>query len=337
MAGKRKLRAAVIGLGMGKKHLEAYLNNPNVEVAAICDSNKKILKKAQNEYHISVTAENYAEIISRQNIDLVSIASPDHCHKEQCLAALTAGKYVLCEKPLALTEKDCNEIITAAHQAKSKFMVGQICRYTPAFKLARKIITENGIGELFFVESEYCHNYGNAAGVDQWRKSKTHLRHPFLGGACHAVDLLRWIGGEVTEVFAYSSHKTMPDWPVDDFTIALTKHENNVIGKVTCSIGCVRPYTMRSVFYGSRGTIICDNETPVIKLCNQSFSLEKNFNFASIPVEVCSHNIDLEIAEFVNAVINDKPVFPGPEEGAKTVSVCLAAVASAKAGKPVKL
>jgi predicted dehydrogenase len=123
---------------------------------------------------------------------------------------------------------------------------------------------------------------------------------------------------------------------VEDCTVAIFRFPNEVIGKVMVSIGCIRPYTMRSVFYGTEGTIICDNTSPEIQLCSR-----KNFtttpNFISFPVEIASHNVAAEIAEFVDCILQDKPVSTNEIEGAKTVITCLSAVESARLGKPVKI
>lgn len=75
------------------------------------------------------------------------------------MAALAAKKHVLCEKPMALKLDECSEMIAAAKAAETKMMVGQICRYTPGFVEAKKLIDRGEIGELFFVETEYAHDY----------------------------------------------------------------------------------------------------------------------------------------------------------------------------------
>ncbi|MBI3919968.1 MAG: hypothetical protein HY318_01020, partial [Armatimonadetes bacterium] len=128
----------------------------------------------------------------------------------------------------------------------------------------------------------------------------------------------------------------LTDWPVNDCTVALFKFEGNVLGKVMVSIGCTRPYTMRSVFYGTEGTIICDNTSSEIQLCST-----RNFNnvpsFATFPVEIANHNVAAEIAEFVDCILNDKPVPTNEIEGARTVATCLAAAQSAREGRPVAI
>jgi len=331
-----KLGAGVIGLGMGAGHISAYENNPNVEVKAVCDTRLELAKQVARDHHIDLATADYRELVGREDIDIISVATPDHLHREHTVAALEAGKHVLCEKPMALTLEDCEAMIEAANANHRQLMVGQVCRFAPGFRLAKKLVERGEIGELFFVESEYAHNYEKIPGVGGWRADPKIKREPVIGGGCHAVDLLRWIAGECLEVSAYSNHKGLSRWPVDDCTIAAMKFENNVIGKVFVSIGCHRPYTMRSVFYGTKGTIICDNTTPSVKL--YTVDIAEATDFITIPVSIASHDVSAEVEELVDALLSDKPVETDGFEGAKTIATCLAIVESARlGGKPVKV
>lgn len=76
-------------------------------------------------------------------------------------------------------------------------------------------------------------------GAGKWKKDSR--RKQFIGGGCHIVDLLRWIAGNPVKVFAYSNHKYLMDWDVDDATIAIYRFANEKMGRVFCSIGCTDP------------------------------------------------------------------------------------------------
>jgi len=324
-----KLGAGVIGLRMGGEHLYAYANHPEVEVKGICDTDEEKLKELAEKYNVKFITQDYKELLDKKDIDIVSVATPDYLHAEQSIAALKSGKHVLCEKPMVPTLEDCQTIIEAAEKSECKFMVGQICRFAPGFQMTKKLIDEGRIGELFYVESEYAHDYRKVGGVGGWRKDPVKIREPFLGGGCHAVDLVRWIAGDVEETFAYANHRVLTDWPVDDCTIAAFKFKSGVIGKVFVSIGCKRPYTMRSVFYGSKGTIISDNTTSHIKIYDTG--MEK-LEFVDIPVDIASHNVRAEVNEFIDCIRGRNPLLMDAREGARTVATCLAAVESSKSG-----
>ncbi|MCM8788418.1 MAG: Gfo/Idh/MocA family oxidoreductase [Candidatus Omnitrophica bacterium] len=329
------MKAGVIGLRMGRSHIIGYLQN-NVEVAGVCDTEMNLLERIRKEFNIPFATTDYTDLINIQDIDIISVATPDYYHKQHSVEARLSGKNVLCEKPLALNLEDCIEIIRATRKSGRKFMIGQVCRFAPGFVLTKQIIDSGELGELFFVESEYAHDYRVTEGTGKWRKDPR--RKPFIGGGCHAVDLLRWIAGDPVEVFAYSNHKCLMDWDVDDATIAIYRFANETMGKVFCSIGCIRPYTMRSVFYGTKGTIIADNTSDHILLCStRYFKTKSEYAFAKIPVSVAHHNVSAEIRYFVECIINSRPVETDAIEGTKTVASCLAAVISSKENRKVNI
>lgn len=334
----RKLGFGVISAsGMAKEHMKAIKFNKQAELRAICDIDQDKVKAAAEEFHVDWYCD-YRELLSRDDIDAVVIVTPDHIHCEQTIGALEAGKHVLCEKPMALTMEECKDMIAAAERTGNKLMIGQICRYTPGFRLAKQLIDNGEIGELFYVESEYAHDYTNITGAGNWRLDPVRLRPAFLGGGCHAVDLLRWVAGDPYEVMAFSNKKVLKSWPVDDCTIAIMRFPNDIIGKVFVSAGCKREYTMRSVFYGDKGTIIADNTTPHITLYKKNISGKDNL-FEGVedqtismqyPVALSSHNTISEINEFVDIITNGKPVLTDGKQGAATVAACLAAVEAAR-------
>ncbi len=331
-----KLRFAVIGAsGMARAHMRGIAGNPDTELAAVCDIDLEKAKTAAAEFGAPEVIADYRALLSRPDIGAVVVVTPDQLHAEMTVAALEAGKHVLCEKPMAMTVAECEAMIAAERRSGKKLMVGQICRYTPGFILARECVQRGDIGELFFVESEYAHDYAHITGAGNWRLDPVRLRQPFLGGGCHAVDLLRWIAGNPYEITAYANHKMLPGWPVDDCTIAIMRFPNDVIGKAFVSIGCKRTYTMRSVFYGSKGTVICDNTSPEITLMQENG--EGKMDTRQLPVNLNNHNAAAEIAEFADIILHDKPVVTSSVEGAGTVAACLAAVESAAKGGPVQV
>ena len=208
---------------------------------------------------------DFYEMIKDGGFDCVILGTPDQVHMDHSVAALEAGYHVICEKPLALTMEECEKIVEATRKSDRKFMTGQVCRKAPAFIKAKQLVEEGKIGELTFIESEYAHDY-SYMNEAHWRLDPVRLRHGVIGGGCHCIDLLRWIAGDPTEVYAHANHKCLTEWPVNDSTIAIYKFPSNVMGKVFASIGCRRNYTMRSVFYGTKGTIIVNNTDPYLEL-----------------------------------------------------------------------
>ena len=327
----KKLRVANIGMKFGMCHVEGAMSY-GAEIAAICDSNEENLRFAGERYNIPEEKRftDYKDILGMDDIDIVTVAIPDQQHVKMSCEFLRAGKNVLCEKPLALTREDLEEMVKVANESGAKFMVGQICRFTPAFEKTKELIESGTIGELYFVESEYAHDYMKLC--DEWRADPK--RHGVIGGGCHAVDLLRWLAGDPIEVFAYGTHKLLPMVTYDDATIAIMKFDGNIAGKVFVSTGCKRDYTMRTVIYGTKGTIICDNTSPTMTLfTTDDEGVTKEAEI--IDIEVNNHNAAKEFEVFADAIINDKRVLTDAREGAKTVEVCRAIVKASETGEKV--
>ena len=340
----KKLRLGVIGAGdFSYTHLSGIAAVKEVEAVAICDLNFERAKAQAARYYIPEDSvySDYNELLKRDDIDAVTLPLPDQVHKEITIAALRAGKHVLCEKPMSLDLDECKEMIKVAKECGKELMVGQIGRYTPGFLAAKKLLDEGAIGELFLIETEYAHDYSQIGGNGtKWRIAPE--REPIIGGGCHAVDLVRMIAGNPIEVFAYANNKSLVDWPIHDCTMAVMKLPNDVVGKVMTSSGCKRNYTMRSALYGTKGTIIFDNTTPTISLFKEKFSDDPTFDpnmqkriEIKIPVALNNHNFEGEVRDFAKCILEGKPVVTSGVEGASTVSVCLAIVESFKTGNKV--
>jgi predicted dehydrogenase len=341
----KRINIGILSAGnMAQAHMEAVRDSDEAVLAAVCDIVKDRAQSAAEKYNIKQVYSNYRELLKNDDIDAVIVCTPDQFHQEMTVAALEAGKHVLCEKPMALTREDYKTMLEVSSKHPGQvLMVGQICRYTPGFSIAKKLIDRGEIGELFFVESEYAHDYSKILdGEHKWRRDP--LRHACLGG-CHPVDLVRWIAGDPTEVTAYGNKKMLTDIAGDDCLISIFKFPKDIIGKVFISIGCKRNYTMRSVFYGSHGTIIADNTNPHITIFKDVYypgdSLFDKISAQTVPVQypvmLSSHNTYGELADLVGAIKNGTKVITDGMEGAKTVEVCLSLIESIKTGLPVKI
>ena len=340
-----KLQAAVIGLGEGFRHIKAFRENPEYELLAVCDVLKElppVQARRLTEFDLENTTiryYDYKEVVANKDIDVVTVASPDFFHAEQSIALMEAGKHVLCEKPMTLDLEEASAIAETVRRTGKTFMIAHPTRYTPAFILAKKMIARGDIGEIFMAETEYAHNYRHVGGANNWRKDAR--RDPLLGGGCHAVDLLRWVVDDlIDESFAYGTKKGLDDWPIDfDSYFAIYKFKKGVIGKVMCSIGLSRPYTMRSVSYGTKGTIICDNTSSTMQLSSTPFydTQSSSTPFIDIPVNVNNHNVESQVKLMADIILRGAENHADVVEGARTVAACAAAIESAHTGKAVKV
>ncbi|WP_140421068.1 Gfo/Idh/MocA family protein, partial [Bacillus cereus] len=119
------LKVGIIGCGSiaQHRHLPEYEANPYVQIVAVCDSNKKRAKKIANNYGVNMYTD-YNELINCEELDAVSVCTPNHLHASISIAALQAGIHVLCEKPMATSKADAEMMIGAAEKSGKKLMIG---------------------------------------------------------------------------------------------------------------------------------------------------------------------------------------------------------------------
>jgi predicted dehydrogenase len=240
---------------------------------------------------------------------------------------------------MALIREDCVEMVRAAKANDRLLMVGQVVRKDQLFLAAKKYIDAGEIGEIFAVESQYAHDYGDMQS--DWRKNPKYPRHIIVGGGCHAIDMLRWIVGNPVEVFAYANHKVLDNYPVDDTTVAVIKFENGAIGRVFCSMAAKSGMGMYTVFYGSKGTLVAKG-SELIFYKDEIVPGDKNYldhkaqhMTVNIHIDRNTHNTLAEIQEFSDAILGITPLTVDGIEGASTVAVCDAIVRSAASGNKV--
>lgn len=326
------LKVAVIGLGIGRRHIQAYQSLPGVEVVALADIADGARSKAQAEFRISHAFADYRQAIARTDVDLVSICTPDRLHVEQTLFALDAGKHVFCEKPIATSVEDAARIVDKVNKTGLKFMAGHNYRFIPQFAKVKELVDSGTIGDLFYGESSYIQDlyFMEKSGPEYWR-----LKDPqdfYLGGAVHNVDLLRWIVGEIEEVHSYSRH-VMPFYSLDDNYVSNMRFANGRIGRLLLILGSQlkEQFLVELRVYGCEGGLSATN--------TQKEVLENAIKLAGdkathLAVDDANSHA-LGIAHFVHCVRENKRPLVDVREGAKAIAVCEAAIRSARERKPV--
>lgn len=337
---QKKLKIAVIGLKMGHAWAVAAHELPYTELTMVYDKAYDENPVIKRDYFAEkkITVAKTEEEIYNSDADIVVVASPDHFHTEQALKAMYAGKHVACEKPLAPTVEDCRKIVAAVKETGKYFMTGQVCRYAPAFKLAKQLVESGRIGEIATLECEYAHDYTKYPGWENWRTDPAIGREGFLGGGCHALDLARFLAGDPEEVFCYMNKKHHPEWPKPDSGFAVARFPEGVIGRIFVSTGVKRPYTMRTVINGTKGTIICDNTSDTLQISEEGiYDTAGKVLFTQIPVLVSSHNVRSELEDFAKCILANSPCPTNEIQGLKTVAFAEAAIKSNLTNLPVKV
>ncbi|MEM2931102.1 MAG: Gfo/Idh/MocA family oxidoreductase [Thermoproteota archaeon] len=188
------MNVGVVGCGgQGLAHLECFLKDGRVKIAAVCDVDEARAKEAAKRFNAEYYT-SYEKFLKHPNLDVVSIATPNYMHASQTIAALNAGKHVLCEKPMALTIEDCNRMIEASEKSGRLLALGFQLRFKDAFQKTRDLIHElNGPLNAYvlrFSPNPYDLNL-------EWRRKKNLMGGLILSMNCHEVDMMRWLLGEV--------------------------------------------------------------------------------------------------------------------------------------------
>ena len=255
------LRAGVIGLGVGEKHIAGYRAHPAAEVVAVCDIDPGKLSMAAERYPELRRTESPEELLEDPGIDVISVASYDDAHYEQVRAALANGKHVFAEKPLVLERDHAREIAQIlAERPALRLSTNVPLRMSPRFRRLRDLVAAGELGELFHLEGDY--DYGRRHKLTEgWRGRIPHYS-VVLGGAIHMVDLLRWVSGlKITEVVSAVGSEIATRGTAfrgDDFVTATMRTETGALMKVNANLGCVSPHFHGVRIYGTEGTFVND-------------------------------------------------------------------------------
>jgi len=256
-----KVRIGMVGYKfMGKAHSHAYRDLPlffpntvHPEMKVICGRDQEAVEQAAKQFGWEESATDWKSLLERDDIDVIDINAPSNVHKEIAIAAARAGKHVFCEKPLALTLKDCREMLEVVENAGVKHMVGFNYRFAPAVMLAKKLMDEGKLGKVHHFRAMFLQDWLVDPNFPlAWRLQKEIAgsgSHGDLGA--HLIDLAHYLVGDMTEVIGMSDtfvkERPIPsqmtglsakgsdsgekgEVTVDDATLFLARFENGALG-----------------------------------------------------------------------------------------------------------
>jgi predicted dehydrogenase len=217
MAHSEKVRCAVIGAGGFAEvcHVPGLQAHPRAEVVVLCGRSEERRRAMAERLGVPETAADYGEVVTRPDIDAVTITTPNVSHREIARAALAAGKHVFCEKPLAMNTAEAEAMVRAARESGRIHQVAFTFRYTHGVARLRELLRAGAIGQPFFVRM-----VGEGWG-DLRPEARVAWRHQAaLSGAgmladmgSHYFDLVNWVVGPVAEVcgMLHTVPRTRPD------------------------------------------------------------------------------------------------------------------------------
>ncbi len=330
----RRLRAGVIGLGVGEQHIDGYRRSVNTEVVALCDMDPKKQAMAREKYPDCEVYASADEIIDAPGIDVLSIASFDHHHAEQVIRALDSGKHVFCEKPLCQSELELSAICDALRRnPECRLSTNTVLRMSPRFRDLRQSIQENKFGRLYYLEADY--NYGRLHKLKEGWRGRIMDYSVMFGGGVHMVDLLLWLsGGRVIEVVAMANKICSEGFGfrTPDMVVALLKFEDGMVAKVSANFGCVFPHFHKLMVYGTAATF--ENDFGAARMF-----VSRDDKAVPIPVETPYPGLrkgDL-ILGFIDVIRAQAKSAIEEDEVIATMAVCFAIDRSWQERKPVQV
>jgi predicted dehydrogenase len=247
-------RFALIGLGYwGPNYARVLTELEEAELAWACDIDEDALELVRSRYSGVRTTTDVAEILSDPSVDAVIVSTPTTTHATVSLAALSAGKHVLCEKPLAENTSECDEVIAAAEESGCILMVGHTFIFNPAVRRMRELIANDSIGRIL-----YCHAARTALGPI--RKDVNAL----WDLASHDVSILLYLlEREPLEVAAHGESYIRGD--TEDVVFLSLRFEDSILANI--HVSWLDPYKVRKVtLIGDRRMVVFDDVSPDEKL-----------------------------------------------------------------------
>jgi predicted dehydrogenase len=280
---KRKLNVALIGYDfMGRTHSNAWRQVAHFFTDLPFEPVLKVLvgrtesrvREAQGRLGFEEAATNWQEVLLRKDVDIVDICTPGDSHAAIAIAAAQAGKAILCEKPLANTVAEAEAMLAAVQKAGVIHMLCHNYRRCPAVALAKRIISEGQIGDIYHYRGVYLQDWIVDPNFPRvWRLEKARAGSGSLGDILsHTMDLSRYLVGEPLHVSGllktFISERPLPDNPgqrgkvdVDDSAQALVKFANGAVGYYEGSrFASGRKNYNRLEINGSKGSLVWDLE-----------------------------------------------------------------------------
>lgn len=199
------VRVGVIGAGLFAEqcHIPYLQSHPQAEVAAICARSQNTLDRVSRLFEIKDTYQDYRELLQRDDIDAITIATPDVLHKDIAVAAINAGKHVLCEKPLAMDLDSAKEMTAAAELSGLVNMVAYTFRYSEAVRKLKSLLQSGLIGTPLHAHVQIYWGDLLTPGSLTWREQAEQSAGGIWADAgAHIFDLLAFIFGPVENISA---------------------------------------------------------------------------------------------------------------------------------------
>ena len=351
-----KLKVAVIGNGgISGVHLRGYSLNPDVEIYALCDINEERLNRRGDEYHVD-PARRFTDVnemlAACPEIEAVSVCTWNAAHAQCAIAALNAGKHVLCEKPMAMTVEEAEAMQAAAEKNNRLLMIGFVRRFGNDCAIMKDFIDNGYFGDIYYAKATYLRRKGCPGG---WFGDKARSGGgPLIDLGVHIIDLCRYLMGNPKPVSVYgatfnklgnrsniksqagyvSQTKENADlFNVEDLATAMIRFDNGSVLQIEASFSLnIEKDEGVLQFFGTKAGAKLDPELTIYSEMNDYMTNVKLANSTALSFDGLFEN---EINHFVECVRTGKPCRNPAQDGVTLMKILTGIYKSAETGHEV--
>jgi len=332
------LGIGLIGAGwVSSVRAECYQRLPNVKIQAIADIDQDRLTYFGNHYDVLGCHMDWQELISRSDISVVHIATPNYLHGEMIMASAQAGKHIICEKPLCLNLEEADLVIDTCHRQGVKLCYTERLCFAPKFVRAKELVDVGSIGEIYSVK--YSKKGGDPTSATAWDKTRAG------GGAlidigCHGIEFCRWIMDKqpVKSVYAQLNiHRYDNDSGLEDDAIVIMEFEQGRTALIESSFALRGPSQSRAEIFGTEGVIYSELGGGLECFTEKGVGRGSGKWIFSSHKSIWEQGYPQEIAHFIDCILEDAEPSECGEDGRAVLEIMLAAYYSAATGQKVKL
>ena len=326
-------RVAVIGAGtMGRVHSEAYMQIPNAELVAVCDTNQEAAETLASKHNVKAFMSMNA-LLAGVELDVIDICTPTHTHLEYIKAAAAAGKNICVEKPLARTTGQALEAVRVCDEAGVALFVAHVLRWFPEFKKMHDLVQAGAVGQPVIVRTSRCS--AHPRGSDDWFADAKRSGGVALDMIIHDYDWLRWCFGKVRRVYARGLCDSKV--PLTDYALVTLRFESGVIAHVEGNWARPGGFIVNVEVAGTGGLLSFSNQESVPLTIELKAKGEEaaGVTVPESPTSVSPYYMELE--HFINCLEEGRKPDVSPEDGLEAVRIGEAALRSIATNRPVAL
>ncbi|MFQ6094519.1 MAG: Gfo/Idh/MocA family oxidoreductase [Candidatus Bathyarchaeia archaeon] len=330
------MRFGVAGVGnIGTLHVDNIQRRLNEgEVVAVADTREDVLKEVSAKYGIKKTYRDYKEL-AKDDIDAVIISLPNFMHNEAVKVFAETGKHVFCEKPMSLTLREAEDVVSTVDKYGIKFQVGYNRRFDEAYMKAKETIKNGELGTVTLARS----NTRDPVPPKGWEKNPKLSGGIFVGTCTHDFDCLRWlVGSEVREVYASKSYLVYDELEklgYPDNVMVMLKFESEAMAEVDASRNCAYGYDVRTEVFGTKGAVRIEKDKKLDMLFFNRIGVRHDYPYWF--ARRFTESYLEEVRSFTRCIIEDTKPLVTAKDGRAVLEVAIAARKSAENGRPVKL